>query len=581
MANTLILKQSADAEKAPTTGQLRLGELAVNTYDGRLFTKKNVSGAESIVEFINSAGGTLTGNLTAPRFISNVAQGTAPLTVSSTTVCTNLNADLVDGLHESTIVHGGGNVSASVSAPVTWSSTHSSQYKSGFWDINGASWTPDTGWWWGITLAHASNSSSYLYGGQLAIRNDAGHDVFVRHLSGGASPAAGPWHRIWTSGSDGSGSGLDADLLDGYHVGTSGSTIPRLDTANTWSTTQTSSLASGGNHVLLWNGVNTRTVIHRTDAAQYYVMLSDANAAPSGTYNALRPLRINLTSGLAAMENGLQVWGLTAKDAATFDAGLVAYSATNDYTTATVKLGYATGTYLAIHGGTSGNFVTHYVPDASSTPFQIDLKTQTKSWKFEYAVTDGFLIPGQGIRWLTTTGTGAPTVTTRSAGTRAVIYPSLSGSAVDYAFGYNTNTLWQSIPQTSGCCYKKYAGTTPIAVLGGDGALFSYCAGPAVRDTTTTLSAADIRGGLVASTPATGITHTLPTGTNMDDALLDVNLAVDWSVINLASDITRTVTVAGNTGHTIVGNAVVGSSSSARFRTRKTAANTFITYRIN
>jgi len=36
-------------------------------------------------------------HITALRFISDVATGTAPLTVSSTTVCTNLNADLLDG----------------------------------------------------------------------------------------------------------------------------------------------------------------------------------------------------------------------------------------------------------------------------------------------------------------------------------------------------------------------------------------------------------------------------------------------------------------------------------------------------
>jgi len=37
------------------------------------------------------------GVVTASRFVSNVATGTAPFTVSSTTVVTNLNADLLDG----------------------------------------------------------------------------------------------------------------------------------------------------------------------------------------------------------------------------------------------------------------------------------------------------------------------------------------------------------------------------------------------------------------------------------------------------------------------------------------------------
>ncbi len=50
MPNTIKVKQSAVAGKVPTTAQLQLGELAVNTTDGKLYTKKNVSGTESVVE---------------------------------------------------------------------------------------------------------------------------------------------------------------------------------------------------------------------------------------------------------------------------------------------------------------------------------------------------------------------------------------------------------------------------------------------------------------------------------------------------------------------------------------------------
>lgn len=47
------------------------------------------------------AGATFTGNVTAPQLISNVANGTAPIAVTSTTNVANLNADLLDGLHGS------------------------------------------------------------------------------------------------------------------------------------------------------------------------------------------------------------------------------------------------------------------------------------------------------------------------------------------------------------------------------------------------------------------------------------------------------------------------------------------------
>jgi hypothetical protein len=49
MANTIQLRRSATANAVPTTTQLALGELAINTFDGKLYLKKN-NGTESIVE---------------------------------------------------------------------------------------------------------------------------------------------------------------------------------------------------------------------------------------------------------------------------------------------------------------------------------------------------------------------------------------------------------------------------------------------------------------------------------------------------------------------------------------------------
>ena len=62
MANTVRLKRSAVQGKAPVVGDLSLGELAVNTYDGKLYMKKN-DGSDAIVEI--GAGGT-TVSATAP-----------------------------------------------------------------------------------------------------------------------------------------------------------------------------------------------------------------------------------------------------------------------------------------------------------------------------------------------------------------------------------------------------------------------------------------------------------------------------------------------------------------------------------
>lgn len=49
MASIIRMKRSSVASKVPTTAQLDLGELAINTRDGKLFLKRS-DGSEEIVE---------------------------------------------------------------------------------------------------------------------------------------------------------------------------------------------------------------------------------------------------------------------------------------------------------------------------------------------------------------------------------------------------------------------------------------------------------------------------------------------------------------------------------------------------
>jgi hypothetical protein len=56
LATQLVkLRRSATSGSIPTAAQLALGELALNTYDGKVYMKKNVGGTESVVEV--GAGG--------------------------------------------------------------------------------------------------------------------------------------------------------------------------------------------------------------------------------------------------------------------------------------------------------------------------------------------------------------------------------------------------------------------------------------------------------------------------------------------------------------------------------------------
>lgn len=76
---------------------------------------------------------------------------------------------------------------------------------------------------------------------------------------------------IWHSGNDGAGSGLDADTIDGYNVGTSGSSIPLLNTVNTWSANQaTSSDLFVGNVRLPYTGTN-EILLYKSAAGEYTI----------------------------------------------------------------------------------------------------------------------------------------------------------------------------------------------------------------------------------------------------------------------------------------------------------------------
>lgn len=106
-----------------------------------------------------------------------------------------------------------------------------------------------------------------------------------------------------------------------------------------------------------------------------------------------------------------------------------------------------------------------------------------------------------------------------------------------------------------------------------------YQGDPVAVNTTGAVSAAAILGGIVTSTTAAAVAGTIPTGTVMDAAAqMSIGDSVDWSVIATGAN---AFTVTAATGHTIVGTAVVATATSGLFRTRKTAANTFITYRLS
>lgn len=115
-------------------GVLRLDGKAVAIAEN-YYTK-----TESDERYVNVTGDTMTGplivkaSITGTQLISNIADGTAPLKVTSKTVVTNLNSDLLDGYHETSFFRARGSQTIASSIPTT-TELSSNNNLSGNWDV--------------------------------------------------------------------------------------------------------------------------------------------------------------------------------------------------------------------------------------------------------------------------------------------------------------------------------------------------------------------------------------------------------------------------------------------------------------
>jgi hypothetical protein len=134
-----------------------------------------------------------------------------------------------------------------------------------------------------------------------------------------------------------------------------------------------------------------------------------------------------------------------------------------------------------------------------------------------------------------------------------------------------------SVTIQAGASGATYAvGTDPVV---SDDGKFQLQGTPGVLNATGALTAAMILSGIVTSTTAAAVAGTLPTGAVLDAASeFAIGDSFDWSVIATGAN-AFTVTAAA-TGHTVVGTAAVATVTSGAWRTRKTAAETFVSYRI-
>ena len=131
---------------------------------------------ESDERYVNVTGDTMTGPLivkaaiTGTQLISTIATGTSPLKVTSTTVVTSLNSDLLDGLHETSFFRARGDQSIASSVPTT-TELATSNNLCGSWNVK---YTGDSGHL--VQFNAGSGSTRYMqfysmYSGSLYWRN--------------------------------------------------------------------------------------------------------------------------------------------------------------------------------------------------------------------------------------------------------------------------------------------------------------------------------------------------------------------------------------------------------------------------
>lgn len=162
-----------------------------------------------------------------------------------------------------------------------------------------------------------------------------------------------------------------------------------------------------------------------------------------------------------------------------------------------------------------------------------------------------------------------------TTGSNNVILGSYTGAAAPISA---TGNNWIVLSDGQGNVRQSFDSSGNSQMV--SGAAVVYCPTPSTITATATLTNADILAQIVNTTGATAYTVTLPLGTTLETLIpwSSVDLGYDFYVIN---SVPANITIAANTGVTIVGRTLVATNISGQFRIRRTAANTFIVYRIN
>jgi len=185
---------------------------------------------------------------------------------------------------------------------------------------------------------------------------------------------------------------------------------------------------------------------------------------------------------------------------------------------------------------------------------------------------------------LDVTGQGRATTGFAVSTDGSTFTPSGLNAIPNYGVGYITSTSQTALSGFGGIpFYTNQAERMRIDQAGNAqfqaGAVMPYAPAPTTISAATTLTNAQIQGQII-NTTGTLFTLTMPLGTTLETlaSWVTTNIGYDFFVVNTATGI---ITMAVNTGVTALGLLTVAAATSAHFRIRRTAANTFVFYRLN
>lgn len=236
----------------------------------------------------------------------------------------------------------------------------------------------------------------------------------------------------------------------------------------------------------------------------------------TGTFTTAESQTLNVTNGnvTTLVATNLSSGNIVATGVTLAEGNLVANATTSSTNTTTGALVVRGGAGIGGAVNIGGQIVTTAAGSATDGAGQLYLNGATSN-RIDWAAV----------------GTGAPALTTRSAGTKVVLYPSLSASNTDYAIGIDAATMWSSVPENgSSFNFKWYGAATEVASLSGIGTLKvvgNIVASSGTASTSTTTGALVVVGGV-------GVSGNLTIGGNINSP---ANIVVN-STKSAATDFT-------------------------------------------